>query len=71
MKKKTRFWIDQKFCKNALDVIGLLLVLPILVQLVNFARNVPLVLQVKSLEKMTNLQIYNWFQHNFIIHSCV
>ena len=37
--------------ERVLDIIGFLVILPVLVQLVDFARDVPLFLGIKSLKK--------------------
>jgi len=44
---------------NSLDVVGLLVLFPVFIQLMNLARNVALLLQVKSLkeDKYTKLHL--------------
>lgn len=44
---------------NSLDVVGLLVLFPVFIQLMNLARNIALLLQVKSLkeEKQTKLHL--------------
>jgi len=43
---------------NSLDVVGLLVLFPVFIQLMNLARNVALLLQVKSLKEDKYIKLH-------------